>query len=128
MSNICFASHANAYICNNIRYNTYQEACTANGLLSNENEAEIAFNEAIIDSTPSELRSLFVILTLQGFPTINMTLIDAAGREIVSYQSKESAGTYSKTIDSNSLNLSNGVYWVMIKYNNQELCKKLVKQ
>ena len=72
MSNICFTSHANAYICNNIRYNTYQEACTANGLLSNENEAEIAFNEAIIDSTPSELRSLFVILTLQGFPTINI--------------------------------------------------------
>jgi hypothetical protein len=69
-----------------------------------------------------------VSLDLQNDSEINMTLIDAAGREIVSYQSKESAGTYSKTIDSNSLNLSNGMYWVKIRYNNQELCKKLVKQ
>jgi hypothetical protein len=57
-----------------------------------------------------------------------MTLVDATGREIITYQSKESSGTYTKTIDANSLNLSNGIYWVKIKYNNQELCKKLVKQ
>jgi hypothetical protein len=57
-----------------------------------------------------------------------MTLVDAAGREIITYQSKESSGVYSKTIDASSLNLSNGMYWVKIKYNNQELCKKLIKQ
>jgi hypothetical protein len=32
----------------------------------------IAFRDAIPESTPSELRSFFVILTLQGYATINI--------------------------------------------------------
>lgn len=72
--------------------------------------------------------SFVVTLDLKNDSEINMILIDATGREIISYQSKESAGIYSKTIDTNSLNLSNGMYWVKIKYNNQELYKKLIKE
>jgi hypothetical protein len=84
---------------------------------------------SLVNIYPNPFNNSFVVsLDLKNNSEINMTLIDAAGREIISYQSKESAGTYSKTIDANALNLSNGMYWVKIKYNNQELCKKLVKQ
>jgi hypothetical protein len=78
---------------------------------------------------PNPFNNSFVVsLNLEQDYEISMTLVDATGREIITYQSKESSGTYAKTIDANSLNLSNGIYWVKIKYNNQELCKKLVKQ
>ena len=83
----------------------------------------------LVNIYPNPFNNSFVVsLDLQTDSEINMTLIDAAGREIISYQSKESAGVYSKTIDTNSLNLSNGMYWVKIRYKNQELCKKLIKQ
>jgi hypothetical protein len=83
----------------------------------------------LVNIYPNPFTNSFVVsLDLQNDSEINMTLIDAAGREIISYQSKESAGVYSKTIDANALNLSNGMYWVKIRYNDQELCKKLVKQ
>lgn len=83
----------------------------------------------LVNIYPNPFANSFVVsLDLQNDSEINMTLIDAAGREIISYQSKESSGTYSKTIDANSLNLSNGMYWVKIRYNGNELCKKLIKQ
>ena len=82
----------------------------------------------LVNIYPNPFNNSFMVsLDLQIDSEINMTLIDLAGREIISYQTKESAGIYSKIIDTKSLNLSNGVYWVRIKYNNQELCKKLIK-
>ena len=54
---------------NRIRYNTFQEVAIAMGLV-NDIEADNAFNTAMIDSSPAQLRSFFVMLTIQGFPTI----------------------------------------------------------
>jgi N-acetyl-anhydromuramyl-L-alanine amidase AmpD len=110
------------------------------GLFSNvisTNGQTVSIATSVKELTESDLVNIYpnpfansftVSLDLQNDSEINMTLIDAAGREIISYQTKESAGVYLKTIDANSLNLSRGMYWVKIKYNNQELCKKLIKQ
>jgi hypothetical protein len=48
---------------------TYQEACFHHGFLSDYKEANRCFEEAMVFSTPGELRNLFVIQTIQGFPT-----------------------------------------------------------
>ena len=56
----------------NIRYATYQQACHARGMLSSDSEARDCFTEALIDSSPPQLRFLFVLMTLQGYPTINV--------------------------------------------------------
>jgi len=70
--NTCPQSFQDLYIYNDVRYSTFQECCVARGLLNNDNEAEIAFEEALPDSSPPELRSFFVLLTLQGFPTLKI--------------------------------------------------------
>ena len=72
--NVVFTSFDNAYVCanNHVRYETYQECCQAYGLFRRFNEAECVFLEALTDNVPSELRSLFVILTLHGFPTMRL--------------------------------------------------------
>ena len=72
--NVVFTSFDNAYMCanDNQRYDSYQECCQAYGLFRRINEAETVFLESLTDHVPSELRSLFVILTLQGYPTINL--------------------------------------------------------
>jgi len=57
---------------NGITYSSYQLACLAAKLVEDENEALIAFEWAIGFSSPAELRSLFVIMTTQGFPTISI--------------------------------------------------------
>ena len=78
---------------------------------------------------PNPFNNTFTIsLDLTNDSEVNMSLIDAVGREIVSYQTKESKGVYTKTLDAASLNLSRGMYWVKIKYNENELCKKLIKE
>ena len=51
---------------------TFQEACLRNGLLHDHNEAIRCFQEAMIFSAPKELRNLFVIQSIQGFPTLNI--------------------------------------------------------
>ena len=48
---------------------TFQECCLVQGLLHDHNEAIRCFEEAMIFSSPRDLRNLFVIQTLQGFPT-----------------------------------------------------------
>lgn len=83
----------------------------------------------LINVYPNPFNTSFeVSLNLKEDSEVNMVLIDARGREIASYQTKESRGTYTKTIDAASLNLSRGMYWVKIKYNENELCKKLIKE
>jgi len=55
---------------NGTEYITFQLAALAKGLLENEQEALIAFQTVIPLSTPSELRNLLVVMTVQGFPTL----------------------------------------------------------
>jgi len=52
-----------------IYYNSFQQACYHHNLLDENTQATQCFDEAKIFSTPSELRNVFVILTIQGFPT-----------------------------------------------------------
>jgi N-acetyl-anhydromuramyl-L-alanine amidase AmpD len=108
------------------------------GLLSNiisTNGQTVSIATSVNELTESSLvkvypnpfsQSFVVSLDLDNDSEINMTLIDALGREINSFQTKESKGIYTKTIDAGSL--SNGIYWVKIRYNDRELCKKLIKE
>jgi hypothetical protein len=52
-----------------VSYNSFQQACFHHNLLDENTQATQCFDEAKIFSTPSELRNVFVILTIQGFPT-----------------------------------------------------------
>jgi len=56
----------------NTTYETYQSTALAAKLVEDENEALTAFQWALNYSTPAELRNLFVIMTTQGFPTVNI--------------------------------------------------------
>jgi hypothetical protein len=53
---------------------TYQEACMHRGLLNDLKEALLCFEHSMITSTPPQLRNLFIIQTLQGFPTIDISI------------------------------------------------------
>jgi len=69
-------SIADMYSFNGYRFETFQEACVAHHLLDNDDEAMLAFEELLADNvnaaSPPQLRALFVLLTLQGFPTIQI--------------------------------------------------------
>ena len=52
------------------RFETFQEACVARGLCTDI--AIIAFQESVIFCSPAELRAFFVLLTIQGFPTLHI--------------------------------------------------------
>jgi hypothetical protein len=53
-------------------FQTFQEAALARKLVEDENEAIIAFQWATLHSTPPQLRTLFAIMTAQGFPTVKL--------------------------------------------------------
>jgi len=55
-----------------ITFQTFQEAALARKLVEDENEATIAFQWATLHSSPPELRTLFIIMTCQGFPTVKI--------------------------------------------------------
>ena len=55
-----------------IAFQTFQEAALARNLVEDENEATIAFQWATLNSSPPELRTLFAIMTSQGFPTVKI--------------------------------------------------------
>ena len=57
-----------------ISYSTYQEAAVASGIAKDKDEIYVCFEEAakFPYNTPSELRGLFVMATIQGFPTIKI--------------------------------------------------------
>lgn len=48
---------------------TFQQAAVCRGLCKDVLEAEHCFEDATLLSSPSQLRSLFVVLTLQGYQT-----------------------------------------------------------
>ncbi len=58
---------------------------------------------------------------------VELTVLDALGKEIITYQSKESRGEFKKTIDVNSLGLSNGNYFIRVNLNKKQLYKKVIK-
>jgi len=56
----------------NVRHALFQECAQELGLASEEAEATMCFSDAMVDSTPRELRSLFISLTVEGFPTLQI--------------------------------------------------------
>lgn len=68
-----------------------------------------------------------VELNLESDSDIELVLYDALGKEITKHQSKESKGVFTKTINTSTLNLSKGVYFMKVKVNSKEIIKKLVK-
>ena len=57
---------------NGARCRSFQEAAYEKGLLTNDNEAYDTFTEARLYEAPIGLRALFVLLTIQGFPTLRI--------------------------------------------------------
>jgi hypothetical protein len=55
-----------------ITFQTFQEAALARKLVEDENEAAMSFQWATLHSSPPELRTLFAIMTSQGFPTVKI--------------------------------------------------------
>ncbi len=53
-------------------YDTFQEAAISYGLVYDLNEATTCFRDAIHFENCVKLRSLFVMLTIQGFPTLQI--------------------------------------------------------
>lgn len=60
--------------CNNVVYKTYQQAARAALYLLDENEAYLCFDEAFHTqmAKPNRLRGLFIVLTIDGHPTMNI--------------------------------------------------------
>ncbi len=73
-------------------------------------------------------QTLELAMNLQTDSEVTIILTDALGKEIVQYISKESKGTYSKTIYTSQLNLSSGIYMVKINYGDYHYSKKIIKQ
>ena len=67
-------SYKDCFEFNNRTYPTYQEAAVAAGIVKDNDEVYSCFEEAehFQNMTPGELRTLFVISTLQGFPTLKI--------------------------------------------------------
>ena len=57
---------------NGVRYRSFQEVAYERGLLANDTEAFDTFTEARLYEGPIGLRALFVLLTIQGFPTLRI--------------------------------------------------------
>mmetsp|Transcript_20864 Transcript_20864/g.34956 ORF Transcript_20864/g.34956 Transcript_20864/m.34956 type:complete len:202 (+) Transcript_20864:931-1536(+) len=53
---------------NGIQYPLYQSSAMAAGYVEEAGEASNCYIESVMFSTPAELRSLFVMMTLEGFP------------------------------------------------------------
>jgi protein-disulfide isomerase-like protein with CxxC motif len=52
------------------KYRTFQEAAISHELVTDKNEAETCFREAMPHSTPNQLRGLFANMMINGFPCI----------------------------------------------------------
>ena len=63
-------SFRDAKTVNGVYYNTFQLAAVAANLLSSSNEVKCIFRDASISGSGHELRLMFTLLTLQGFPTL----------------------------------------------------------
>lgn len=82
----------------------------------------------LISVYPNPFTNNFEIsMTLINDSDVELSIVDALGKEVMVYHTKESKGVFTKTIDTNSLNLSNGTYFVKVKLNNEVLYKKMIK-
>ena len=70
--NVPVVSFKDARTFDGITYETFQEAALARKLVEDVEESRLAFQWATLDSTPAQLRTLFVIMTAQGFPTVSI--------------------------------------------------------
>jgi hypothetical protein len=70
--NVPCGSFLDAKTVNGVVYDTFQAAAIARGLYSDNTEAIMCYTEALTHSTPYQLRSLLVRLTLQGYPTLSI--------------------------------------------------------
>ena len=68
-----------------------------------------------------------VLIDLKRDSDVELAIIDALGKEIMTYQTKESSGQYKRNIDVNSLHLSSGTYFIKVKINKEILYKKVIK-
>jgi hypothetical protein len=64
-----FTSYRDAKIFQGEAFRSFQQSALAHGIVTEEKEALLCFRESMLTSTPSELRFLFAILTIEGFPT-----------------------------------------------------------
>jgi hypothetical protein len=64
-----FTSFEDCKCCNGEQYYSFQSSALAHGFVSENNDAMACFTEAAVSSTPPELRFVFTMLTLEGFPT-----------------------------------------------------------
>ena len=71
--------------------------------------------------------SFEVSVTLTTDSDVDLAIVDALGKEVIQFHTKESKGTFTKTIDVNSLGLSSGSYFVKVKLNSNVLYKKMIK-
>jgi hypothetical protein len=69
---VACSSFLDAKTVNGAVYDTFQAAAIARGLYSDHTEATMCYAEALTHSTPYQLRSLLVRLTLQGYPTLSI--------------------------------------------------------
>jgi hypothetical protein len=71
--------------------------------------------------------SFEVSVTLTTDSDVDLAIVDALGKEVMQFHTKESKGTFTKTIDVNSLGLSSGNYFIKVKLNDKVLYKKIIK-
>lgn len=82
----------------------------------------------LINVYPNPFAHTFdVSLNLTQDSDVELSLIDALGKEIVRYQTKESKGVFTKTINAEILGLANGTYFVKVSLNKEVLYKKMIK-
>ena len=72
MVNCLVLSWKDAKTFDGTEYNTFLEAAVARGIIDDKSDAVNAFEEMIPFSTPAELRALFVLLTINGYATIEI--------------------------------------------------------
>lgn len=103
----------------NSSYSIAVNVCTGIESLSIENTVSINPNPF------SDVLQISFNLTTHS--QIDLILYDVLGKEILNRSFKENNGAYTKIIQLNDLNMSSGIYWIKIKYDNQEFYKKLLK-
>lgn len=71
---------------------------------------------------------LNIHISLPADAQLDIALVDVLGRELKTLSYKESRGDCNKMIDTGSLHLANGVYWLKVTINSENYYKKLVKE
>jgi len=72
MLHCALSGYRDAKTVNGVQYTTFQESALARGLIQDRGEAVHAFKEAVIYFTPAELRGFFVMLTINGYATMDV--------------------------------------------------------